>query len=153
MAYEGWISQNKLQVENEWFEWDKFVETRKRLQELSFTQQRDEIKAIIATLNNEFSVFTVDTRFPRKKIFINATYGIGFCVRRMLSAIDIPNIADYTCSSESIPLYDKAKELYYDNLDEMFKMANFADGVLPADKGIFNRQKFESRYNLRWKEP
>lgn len=151
MVYEGWTLQNELQMDNEWFEWEKFVKTRKRLQGLSFTQQRDEIKTIIATFYYGFPVFTVDMRFPPKKTFIDGSYGIGSCIRRMLAAIDIPNMADYTRSSEAIALYDKYKESYYNNLDELAKIANFADDTSSADKGIFNQQSFESRYKLKWR--
>lgn len=60
---------------------------------------------------------------------------------------------DYSnCSSDALAVYNKSKELYYHHLNELYELTNFSDNLL-AEKGVFNRQSFENRNSLKWKEP
>lgn len=157
MVYEGWSLENEMQLQDEWYLWDDFVHfVRYRLGQLSFTYDRRSIRQHLdlpRSLRQIHQPFRIDVRFPPNQILINTSYEIDLCIRRILSAIDIPDIADYSsCSSDALALYNKSKELYYYHLNELYEITNFSDNLL-AEKGVFNRQSFESRNSLKWKEP
>lgn len=97
--------------------------------------------------------FSRDVRFPVNQILINTSFEIDLCIRRILSAIDIPDFTDYSnCSNDALTVYNKSKELYYYHLNELYELTNFSIDNLLAEKGVFNRQSFESRNSLKWKE-
>lgn len=157
MVYEGWSLEVEMLLADEWYLFDDFVHfVRYRLGQLSFTYDRRWIRQHLdlpRSLRQIHHPFRRDVRFPANQILINTSFEIDLCVRRILSAIDIPDFTDYTnCSSEALAIYNKSKELYYCHLHELYDLTNFSDNLL-AEKGVFNRQSFESRNSLKWKEP
>lgn len=127
-----------------------------RLGQLSFTYDRRSIRQHLdlpRSLRQIHQPFRCDVRFPANQILVDTSFDIDLCIRRILSAIDIPDFTDYSnCSSDALAVYNKSKELYYYHLNELYELTNFSDNLL-AEKGVFNRQSFESRNSLKWKEP
>lgn len=157
MVYDGWSLEMDILVKDEWFLWDDFVHfVRCRLGQLSFTYDRRAIRQqmdLPRSMRQIYQPFSTSNRFPANQILINTSFEIDLSIRRILSAIDIPDIMDYSsCSSDAIALYNKSKELYYYHLNELYELTNFSDNLL-AEKGVFNRQSFEIRNSLKWKEP
>lgn len=156
MVYDGWSLEMELLANDEWYRWEDFVHfVRYRLGQLSFTYDRRSIRQQLdlpRSLRQIYQPFRIDTRFPGNQLLINTSFEIDLCVRRILSAIDIPEIDNYAnCSSEALTIYNKAKELYYYHLNELYEMTNYSENLL-TEKGVFNRDSFEDRNSLRWKE-
>lgn len=157
MVYEGWALEVELLANDEWYRWDDFVHfVRYRLGQLSFTYDRRAIRQQLdlpRSLKQIYQPFRLDCRFPHNQILINTSFEIELCIRRILSAIDIPEWPNYeNCSPEALALYNKSKELYYCHLNELFEITNYSENLL-IEKGVFNRQSFEARNSLRWREP
>lgn len=180
MVYENWSFEMEMLIGDEWwvlqkfvfffnrlslklcnvfrfrYLWDDFVHFVKYLSRLSFTYDRRSIRQhcdLSRSIRQIHKPFSSQTRFPLNQILVNTSFDIDLCLRRILSAIDIPDFTDYsTCSSDALSLYNKSKELYYYHLHELFDLTNFSDNLL-AEKGVFNRQSFETRNSLKWKEP
>lgn len=156
MVYEGWSLDMDILAKDEWYLWDDFVHfVRYRLGTLSFTYDRRAIRQQLdlpRSLRQIHHPFSLSSRFPTNQILINTSFEIDLCIRRIMSAIDIPDFGDYsTCSTEALNIYNKSKELYYYHLNELYDLTNFSDNLL-AEKGVFNQQSFESRNSLKWKE-
>lgn len=154
--YDGWSLEIEMLKNDEWYLWDDFVHfVRYRLGQLSFTYDRRSIRQHLdlpRSLRQIHQPFHHTSRFPLNQILINTSFEIDLCIRRILSAIDIPDFTDYSnCSSDALSLYNKSKELYYYHLHELYDLTNFSDNLL-AEKGVFNRQSFENRNSLKWKE-
>lgn len=157
MVYEGWSLEMDLLSNDEWYRWDDFVHfVRYRLGQLSFTYDRRLIRQQLdlpRSLRQIYHPFRVDNRFPINTMLVNTSFEIDLCIRRILAAIDIPDIENYsTCSGEAINIYNKAKELYYCHLNELYQLTNYSENLL-MEKGVFNRESFEDRNSLKWKDP
>lgn len=157
MVYEGWSIEMDLLTNDEWYRWEDFVHfVRYRLGQLSFTYDRRSIRLQLdlpRSLKQFYQPFRVDSRFPSNQILINTSFEVDLCIRRILSATDIPDFANYeNCTNEAFLIYNKAKELYYVHLNELYAITNYTDNLL-TEKGVFSRGTFESRNSLRWIEP
>lgn len=156
MVYEGWSMETEMLANDEWYRWEDFIHfVRYRLGQLSFTYDRRSIRIQLdlpRSLKQIYQPFRADARFPTNQFLVNTSFEIDLCVRRILSAIDIPDFSSYeNCSSEAFDIYNKSKELYYCHLNELYEICNYTDNLL-AEKGVFNRETFESRNGLKWKE-
>lgn len=156
MLYEGWSLEIELLSNDEWYRWEDFVHfVRYRLGQLSFTHDRRLIRQHLdlpRSLRQIYQPFRVDSRFPSNTMLINTSFEIELCIRRILSAVDIPDIENYSaCTPEVLNIYNKAKELYYCHLNELYQLTNFSENLL-AEKGVFSRQSFEDRNSLKWRE-
>lgn len=156
MGYEGWSLESDLLAKDEWYRWEDFVHfVRYRLGQLSFTYDRRSIRQQLdlpRSLRQIYQPFRADCRFPTNQMLINTGFEVDLCVRRILAAIDIPEIENYEkCSPEALTIYNKAKELYYCHLNELYQLTNYSENLL-MEKGVFNRESFEDRNSLRWKE-
>lgn len=156
MVYEGWSLEIEMLERDEWYNWDDFVHfVRYRLSQLSFTYDRRAIRQQLdlpRSLRQIHNPFRKDARFPVNKILINTSFEVDLCIRRILSAIDIPDFGDYSgCSNEALNVYNKSKELYYYHLNELYELTNFSDNLL-TEKGVFNQLSFENRNSLKWKD-
>lgn len=157
MVYDGWSMDTQMLITDEWYLWEDFVHfVRYRLGQLSFTNDRRAIRQHLdlpRSMRQIHRPFDKDVRFPANQILINTSFEIDLCIRRILSAVDIPDFADYSnCSNDALSIYNKSKELYYYHLNELYDLTNFSDNLL-AEKGVFDRKNFESRNSLKWKEP
>lgn len=156
MGYEGWSLETDILSNDEWYRWEDFIHfVRYRLGQLSFTYDRRSIRIQLdlpRSLKQIYQPFRLDSRFPANQILVNTSFEIDLCVRRILSAIDIPDFSNYeNCSSEALSMYNKAKELYYCHLNELYTITNYTDSLL-TEKGVFNRESFEDRNGLVWRE-
>lgn len=156
MGYEGWSLETDILANDEWYRWEDFIHfVRYRLGQLSFTYDRRSIRIQLdlpRSLKQIYQPFRNDHRFPDNQILVNTSFEIDLCVRRILSAIDIPDFTNYeTCNSEALAMYNKAKELYYCHLNELYTITNYTDALL-TEKGVFNRESFEDRNGLVWRE-
>lgn len=156
MGYEGWSLEMELLSNDEWYRWEDFVHfVRYRLGQLSFTHDRRLIRQQLdlpRSLRQIYQPFRADSRFPSNTMLINTSFEIELCIRRILSAVDIPDIENYAnCSPEILNIYNKGKELYYCHLNELYQLANFSETLL-AEKGVFSRESFEDRNSLKWRD-
>lgn len=156
MGYEGWSLETELLSNDEWYRWEDFVHfVRYRLGQLSFTHDRRLIRQQLdlpRSLRQIYKPFRADSRFPSNSMLINTSYEIELCIRRILSAVDIPDIENYSsCTPEVLNIYNKAKELYYCHLNELYQLTNYSETLL-AEKGVFNRESFEDRNSLKWRD-
>lgn len=156
MVYEGWSLEMDLLANDEWYRWEDFIHfVRYRLGQLSFTYDRRSIRLQLdlpRSLKQYYQPFRVDSRFPVNQLLINTSFEVDLCIRRILSATDIPDFNNFeTCSPEAFVVYNKAKELYYVHLNELYAITNYTDNLL-TEKGVFNRETFESRNSLKWIE-
>lgn len=156
MGYDGWSLEIELLSNDEWYRWEDFVHfVRYRLGQLSFTHDRRLIRQQLdlpRSLRQIYQPFRPDARFPSNTMLINTSFEIELCIRRILSAVDIPDIENYSnCTPEVLNIYNKAKELYYYHLNELYQLTNFSETLL-AEKGVFNRQSFEDRNSLKWRD-
>lgn len=112
-------------ISDEWYLWEDFVHfIRYRLGRLSFTSphERRSIREFLdlpRSLRQIHQPFSANIRFPANQILVNTSFEIDLCIRRILSAIDIPDVADYSiCSNDTLlSIYNKSKELYYYHLN------------------------------------
>lgn len=156
MVYDGWSLEMDLLANDEWYRWEDFVHfVRYRLGQLSFTYDRRSIRLQLdlpRSLKQYYQPFRIDCRFPENQILINTSFEVDICIRRILSSTDIPDFNNFdSCSPEAFQIYNKAKELYYVHLNELYAITNYTDNLL-AEKGVFNRKTFEDRNSLKWIE-
>lgn len=147
MPYENWSEHATVIETNQWFLWSDFVNHFRKLRDMSFTHYPSVIRDHVMVFSRDYPDFSEDVseyiRFPEDAIYINVCVMVGTYMMGLLRASDIPK----PLPAEEII---KAKEKYYDCLEQIFEVIDTVETHKLIEYGCFDQEAFERKYNLTW---